>query len=83
MLYAICEYIDNGYDSDQKQLSKYNIKVGDRFEVEEINMGQSSTSIYLEGFEESFNSVHFRFEDEDGNRINIYDNPRYNPYYYI
>ena len=83
MLYAICEYIDNGYDSDKKQLSKYNIKVGDKFTVEWINMGQSNTSIYLEGFEENFNSVNFRFEDEDGNHINIYDDPRYNPYYYI
>ena len=54
-------------------------KVGDCISVNNISMGQSSTSIYLEGFEGSFNSVFFNFK-EDGKDINIYGDKRYNPY---
>ena len=54
-------------------------KVGDCIPVNNINMGQSSTSIYLEGFKDSFNSVFFNFK-ENGKEINIYGDKRYNPY---
>ena len=83
MLYAICVCVDNGWSIDQEILKKNNIKIGDKFEVEDVFMGQSNTSIILKGFKDKFNSVHFRFEDEYGNVVNIYDDPRYNPYYYI
>lgn len=83
MLYAICVCVDNGWPFDQEILKKNNIKIGDKFEVEDVSMGQSNTSIILKGFKDDFNFVHFRFEDEYGNVVNIYDDPRYNPYYYI
>lgn len=83
MLYAICVCVDNGWPFDQEILKKNNIKIGDKLEVEDVSMGQSNTSIILKGFKDDFNSVHFRFEDEYGNVVNIYDDPRYNPYYYI
>lgn len=83
MLYAICVCVDNGWSIDQEILKKNNIKIGDKFEVEDVSMGQSNTSIILKGFKDDFNSVHFRFEDEYGNVVNIYDDPIYNPYYYI
>ena len=54
-------------------------KVGDCISVNNINMGQSRTSIYLEGFEGSFNSVFFNFKEND-KEINIYSDKRYNPY---
>ena len=77
MLYAICVCVDNGWPFDQEILKENNIKIGDKFEVE------SNTSITLKGFDNVFNSVHFRFEDEYGDEIDIYNDPRYNPYYYI
>lgn len=80
MLYAICVCVDNGWPFDQEILKKNNIKIGDKFEVEDVSMGQSNTSIILKGFKDDFNSVHFSFEDEYGNVVNIYDDPRYNPY---
>lgn len=83
MLYAICVCVDNGYPISQETLKNNNIKIGDKFEVEDVSMGQSSTRITLKGFKDVFNSVHFRFEDEYGNKIDIYNNPLYNPYYYI
>lgn len=83
MLYAICVCVDNGRPFDQEILKKNNIKIGDKFEVEDVSMGQSNTSIILKGFDNVFNSVHFRFEDEYGDEIDIYNDPRYNPYYYI
>lgn len=80
MLYAICVCVNNGYPTDQETLKDNNIKIGDRFEVEDVSMGQSSTRITLKGFKNIFNSVHFRFEDEYGDEIDIFDDPRYNPY---
>ena len=56
-----------------------NLKVGDRIPVRDIDMGQSSTSIYLDGYKGSFNSVFFEFE-ENGKEIDIYGDKRYNPY---
>lgn len=80
MLYAICVCVDNGWPFDQEILKKNNIKIGDKFEVEDVSMGQSNTSITLKGFKNVFNSVHFRFEDESGSEVNIYRDHRYNPY---
>ena len=80
-LIAVCVCVDNGYD-DGKALAEAGIKLFDEFEVEEISMGQSYTTIYLKGFKKGFNSVHFKFY-KDGKSLDIYADPRYNPYYYL
>lgn len=79
MLYAKFMYPDNGREYDKKYVKEVGLKVGERYEVEDVDMGQSSTSIYLKDIKGSFNSVHFEFE-ENGKPIDIYDDPRYNPY---
>ncbi len=79
MLYAKFMYPDNGYDYDEEYAKKMGLKVSERYEVEDVDMGQSHTSIYLKNIKGCFNSVHFEFE-ENGNPIDIYDDPRYNPY---
>lgn len=83
MLYAICDDLSCGFSHDQEYLIKNNFKIGDKFEVEDINMGQSYTSVFLKGYPYCFNSVNFRFEDENGNDIDIFNDPRYNPYFYL
>lgn len=55
------------------------IKVGDRFTIRSIGMGQSSTSIYLIEHSGHFNSVFFDFE-ENNEKLNIYVDSRFNPY---
>lgn len=67
-----------GYDSDKEQFRKAGFKLGDKIEVEDINMSQSSTSIKLKdhGW---FNSVFFDFE-ENGEELDIYSDSRFNPY---
>lgn len=74
MLYAKFMYPDNGWDSDVENAKKVGLKVGEKYEVEYLSMGQSNTSIYLKGIQSIFNSVQFDFE-EDGKPINIYDSP--------
>lgn len=78
-LIAIVETLNAGYDVEKQEMNNLGIKVGDRFTVIDIDMGQSSTSIYLEEHSGSFNSVFFEFE-ENGEEINIYNDDRYNPY---
>lgn len=75
---AVCVCTDNGYD-DGKALAEAGIKLFDEFEVEEISMGQSYTTIYLKGFKNGFNSVHFKFY-KDGKPLDIYSDSRCNPY---
>ena len=61
-------------------MRKLDIKVGDKFEVENISMGQSYTSLTLKEFpKQSFNSSNFSFE-EDGKELNIFNDKRFNPY---
>ena len=78
---AVCVCTDNGYD-EGKALVEAGIKLFDEFEVEYIDMGQSYTGVCLKGFENEFNSVHFKFY-KDGKPLDIYADPRYNPYYYL
>ena len=80
MLYAKFMYPDNGWDSDVEYAKKVSLKVGEKYEVEYLSMGQSNTSVYLKDVKGVFNSVQFDFE-EDGKLISIYDSPKYNPYY--
>ena len=49
------------------------------YEVDYISMGQSYTSIFLHGHKHAYNSVFFDFE-ENGEPIDIYRSPKYNPY---
>ena len=78
-LIAIVTTLEAGYALDKQQMVECNLKVGDRIPVRDIDMGQSSTSIYLDGYKGSFNSVFFEFE-ENGKEIDIYGDKRYNPY---
>ena len=73
MLTAEYNYPENGYKPAEE------LEVGREYEVENVMMGQSYTSIYLKGFPHPFNSVQFDFF-EDGDPINIYCSPKYNPY---
>ena len=82
MLYAKFMYPDNGYNSDIKSAKEAGLKIGANYEVADIIMGQSHTSIYLQNINGSFNAVQFDFE-EDGQPVDIYRTTKYNPYLYI
>lgn len=80
MLYAIFEYPEAGHDCDIEYAKKMGLKEKEKYEVDYISMGQSYTSIYLKGIEGNFNSVQFEFQEPNGAPVNIYRDPRYNPY---
>ena len=80
MLYAKFVEPDAGMKYDPERCKKAGLKVGERYRVSHVNMSGWYTDIYLEDHGKfSFNSVHFEF-DEDGEPIDIYRDPRYNPY---
>lgn len=66
-----------GYPHDIEDIAPY--RVGAVFEVENISMGQSSSTVKLKdtGW---FNSIHFEYYTDDGVPVNIYRDPRFNPY---
>lgn len=58
---------------------KHDLEVGKFYDVEDIQMGQSHTSIYLKDKKFSYNSVIFEFYEND-KQIDIYKDERFNPY---
>ena len=65
-----------GYVEPNKQLT-----VNEVYAVTNVEMHHYHTNINLEGFgTENFNSVNFDFQDEKGNEVNIFTDPKYNPY---
>ena len=81
MLYAKFMYPDYGHDCDVESAKKAGLKVGEKYEVEDLSMGGYYTSIWLKGIDEIFNSVQFDFY-EDEQPIDIYRSPKYNAYLY-
>lgn len=80
MLYARFTHPISGYPHDGEQAEKAGLVVWKRYLVEDVNMGQSYTSIKLDCIDKQLNSVLFEFEKEDYSPINIYADPKYNPY---
>lgn len=72
-------YPDHGTRFDIQKVQEAGLEKGKDYEVREIFMGQSRTSIFLEGLEGPFNSVQFEFF-EDGKPLNIFRDSRFNPY---
>ena len=79
-IYAVVETLRAGYDCEEEVVKTLGFKVGDKFEVDYIDMDGSSTSIYLKDFpNQPFNSVFFEFE-EGSKELDIYNDTRFNPY---
>lgn len=66
-------------DVDPWGNKKLPIIKGHMYKVEHIDMGQSYTSVSLDGIKGTINSVCLRFY-ENGKPINIYNDKRFNPY---
>ena len=82
-IYAVVETLKVGFPSDSETVKSLGFKVGDRFEVERISVGRSSTEVYLKEFPSNcFNSVFFIFE-EDGIPLDIFLDDRFNSYRYF
>jgi hypothetical protein len=74
------EFLDkNGHNYDIATAKEQKLEKGKLYEVEDINIGQSTTSIKIKGYEPTFNSVMFKFYDIDSEPIDIFKT-KYNPY---
>ena len=80
MLYARFVEPNAGFPRDKDIVKRFDLEIGKLYKVSHVNMSGWYTDIYLHDFGKiAFNSVHFEFE-EDGKPIDIYHDPRYNPY---
>lgn len=57
-----CCTLNGGYDFDSKNAKRY-LKKDKIYTVTRVEVGGWSTKVWIEGFDDSFNSVHF--EDWD------------------
>lgn len=71
---AVFLYPKCGTEFDQERAQSCGLEVKREYEVSHFVMGQSSTSVYLEGY-----TFHFEFL-EDGKPLDIFRDPRFNPY---
>lgn len=81
-LYARYEHPNNGTDCDKEKTKELFI-LNQYYKVDNVEMGQSHTNIYLKGFNGSFNSVMFEFYELVNDKFFKYDifkDPDYNPY---
>lgn len=78
VLTARYNYPENGYEISRRFAAE-NLEVGKEYEVSDISMGQSHTSVFLVGKVGCFNSVNFDFY-ENGKEIDIFKSPKYNYY---
>ena len=76
-----------GYDSEVKDFEALEkagqLKAGECYVVESVDMGSSHTDIYLQGVDLPLNSIAFDFyEMENGQLVehDIYDDSELNPY---
>lgn len=77
MTRLFAQYIHPGYGHEHQQATAQKLLApGVLYEVERLSMGQSSTTIFLKGFDVAFNSVMFEFFEP----VNIYRDARFNPY---
>lgn len=78
MLFARFTDSLSGGDDDYKTTNaRRELKVGDFYEVESVDMGGCYTTIYLKDFPKlPFNSINFEFFEP----IDIYEDERYNFY---
>lgn len=60
----------------------HDLEYGKTYEVVDIDMGQSFTSIYLKDMKNPYNSVIFEFY-EDGEPLDIYRDARFNKYIFL
>lgn len=58
-----------------KQYAMSNLKLGEKYEMNDLIIGSWCTDVYLKGFEQPFNSVYFEFADEDGVAYDLLDVP--------
>jgi hypothetical protein len=73
VIYAVLETHDAGWEGEQKRIKELNMKIGDKFTVNNIAIGSWNTDVYLDEFpDDYFNSVFFNFVDENGSEVDIF-----------
>ena len=77
-LIALLAHKEWGYSGDIEKVAPYPLNTV--FEVENISIGQSHSSLELVGIDDSFNTINFDFFDDDGNPVNIFKDKRFNSY---
>lgn len=81
ILYAKVTELNAGYEGDR--INALALDSDHYYVVSRVNIGGSSTSIYLEDDRKSYNSVNFTFYtivDGKHKEYDIFSDPNYNPY---
>lgn len=82
MMKAVFAHPHNGHEYERNRNSELGLTFGEKYDIERINIFGFRTELLLTAFPgESFNSVHFKIENDDGTPKDIFTDPEINPYY--
>lgn len=76
-LHAVLIHPGYGTEYDQEVLRTSGINFCENRLVTECSVGNFQSTIRVVGFDESLNSVHFEFQDDDGKFVDIYSKPTF------
>lgn len=79
MIEVVVVSLDAGYPAESEEVKRLGWSLGDKFEVEKIDIGISISTVVLKGLG-SFNTVFFKFL-EDGVEFNVYTDSRFWSFY--
>lgn len=79
MIIAKFNHPNAGYNGDGEETLHF-LKVGGKYTLDHVSMGQSYTTVWINGCDRGFNSVLFDFY-ENGKKVELQDYPEFNPYY--
>ena len=71
-IYAVLKHPNAGYLGDAKAVVEAGLELGEKYLVRDVRIGGFSSKVWLKGHHHAFNSVHFEYEDKDGNEIDVY-----------
>lgn len=81
MMKAVFAHPHNGHEYERNRNSELGLVVGEKYDIERVNIFGFRTELLLTAFPgESFNSVQFKIENDDGTPKDIFADPALNPY---
>ena len=76
-IFAVCMTLKAGTDYHKEVIARNNIQVGKKYEVTNVEVGDWVSFVQLVGYKDEFNTVFFKFVDENDNLVDIYSNPAF------
>lgn len=70
-IYAVVKTYNAGYDTEEDEIRK-KFELGQTLEIKRIEVGRSSSKVYLKGYNSYFNTVFFTFVNDENKEVDVF-----------